>query len=214
MKPILITATHKLSKKEDCVKNCPILLNEDQQFTESINFHTGCKNTKCVSKLNLAMNLKTEQNYENPNQTDLIDLRKILVGFHQYALLHVKISNQGEQAYTANLNLIIKPALQIKKIESRCRINDATDSSVSKNNSMTNDYSNDNLEINCNLGNPFERGSIELRFIFDLFHTELSEQSLIINGSIQTLSQLTDDSKISKILDVPIRRQITLSLKE
>lgn len=211
----MITSTHRLTKKADCIQNCPVLLNEDQQFSESINFHTGCKQAKCVSNLNLEMYLQTQQNYENPNATELIELNQLLIGFHQYSILNVRLTNQDEQAYSTYLELVLRPSLQIKKIESRCKskyhqTNDASYSSPDPKNSSLESY----LEIVCYLGNPFERGSVNLQFVFDLFNTELDAQSFKVNGSVHTTSELSSDSKVHQSLNIPIRRQVGISLKE
>lgn len=214
LKPILITATHRLVKRPDCVRNCPVLLNEDQQFTESIHFHTGCKHTKCLSNLAMQMRLQTEQAYEEKrNDNELVELKQILIGFHQYTILTVRLANQGEQAYSANLELRVQPALQIKKIESRCRskIQQQQFFLTAGENRTSHDY----LEIICSLGNPFERSALELQFVFDLLTTDyLDAKRLTINGSLHTSSALTAGSQVNQNLAIGLRRQVGVSLKE
>lgn len=223
LKPIHLTSTHKLTKKPDCIKNCPILLNEDQQFIESISFHTGCKQIKCLSNLNLKMRLLTQQNYDDPNSDKLIELKQLLIGFHQYAVLNVKISNQAEQAYSTVLELNINPSLQIKKIESRCKskyqFSDLASSVLETDLEMVNTKNRttkevNNLEIVCNLGNPLEKGHLDLQFVFDLFNTDLNTLLFTINASLHTTSSLTIDSQVSQDLIVPLRRQANIALRE
>lgn len=160
----------------------------------------------------MEMRLLTEQNYEENYEKaadgELIDLNEILIGFHQYSILAVRLTNQGEQAYAAHLVLRLQPALQIKKIESRCRsqLHGATYPAADEAN-----Y----LEIICNLGNPFERSSLDLQFVFDLFGTDyLDAKQLTINGSVHTSSALKAGSQVNRNLTVGLRRQVGVSLKE
>ena len=195
----------------DCVRNCPVLLNADQQFSESITFHTGCKYSKCLASLAMQMRLQTEQAYdERTDERADGELKQILIGFHQYTTLTVRLSNQGEQAYSAHLELRLQPALQIKRIESRCRSKSQFLGGENRSSHEAN-Y----LEIICNLGNPFERSALDLQFVFDLFSTDYSDaKRLTINGSLHTSSALAAGSQVNQTLVVGLRRQVGVALKE
>lgn len=191
-------------------------MNENQQFTESINFHTGCAHTKCLSNLNFEMNLQTQQNYINDlqNSDELIELKELVIGFHRYCILNVRLKNQGEQAYSTYLELNLMPSLQIKKIESRCKSRYQQFNDLSRVTRNKREQKNNYLEIFCNLGNPFEKGTIDLQFIFDLFNTELDSKLFTVNGSVHTSSALTNNSQVHRNLVIPLRRQISILLKE
>lgn len=161
----------------------------------------------------MEMRLQTEQTYVEPNDGELIELKQILIGFHQYATLAVRLANQGEPAYSAHLELRIQPALQIKKIESRCRSKSQFPSgSVLENRSS---HEANYLEIICNLGNPFERSALYLQFVFDLFGSDyLDAKQVTINGSLHTSSALAAGSQVNRNLAIGLRRQVSVSLKE
>ena len=163
----------------------------------------------------MEMRLQTEQNYEEPTDGELIELSQILIGFHQYTILSVRLANQGEQAYSAHLVLRLRPALQIKRIESRCRSQLHGASHAVADDETKSGHEANYLEIVCNLGNPFERSALDLQFVFDLFGTDyLDAKQLTINGSLHTSSALAAGSQVNQNLTVGLRRQVSVSLKE
>ncbi|RWS02636.1 Integrin alpha-4-like protein, partial [Dinothrombium tinctorium] len=106
-----------LNKENEFCKHCAILLDQPSS-SKQLDFLTGCGSDKlCVA--HLEMNVTT-------------DVSEVVEGLNKEIELSVLIKNEGENAYLTKLKIKVVPAINLVKLDVKCK----------------SDHLNDDLEIN------------------------------------------------------------------
>jgi Integrin alpha len=145
--PILVDMTFELKEKipENETKFCDtcFVLNphDFNSISKNISFHTGCKETKCLTDLSVVGKLSNAKNPYAFNSTDSIDII-------------YEIQNHGEPAYYSQMNITIPTNItKFKKTPSTCQVD------------------NNVLSCNITSSNPIRREKpVELKISLETSH--------------------------------------------
>ena len=117
-KPIYIDMSHEIlnefPKNNDFCEKCVLTdPNSASSIREKVPFITGCKAEKCISDLKLT--------------SKFIDFKSpYVIGSTRTISVQYDLTNVGETAYLAQMNVTIPSVVRFSKIPSNCQLNDET----------------------------------------------------------------------------------------
>ncbi|ESO00760.1 hypothetical protein HELRODRAFT_175238 [Helobdella robusta] len=187
-------ATSKSREKLNDINQHPILDIHCKNISKSVHFRKNCvKSVKCVS------NLKVSANIDKPEETSKNEY-KILVGEKKDLLLHIKVTNNDEEAHEAMLYVYLPEQIKYKGTDDQGK-------------NYQCEYNN-NI-VSCLIGNPMPGVNHQLTYALRLDPSDLKPdmQNINITVAVNTTSAELDISDDSFTLFLKVIVQAELKVK-